>query len=49
MSWLPKRDKRDPVLASAIDLVVAQEGSGAECLTPRASFGLERVVFGVAE
>ena len=27
MSWLPKRDKRDPVQASAIDFAVAQEGS----------------------
>ena len=26
MSWLPKRDKLDPVQASAIDFVVAQEG-----------------------
>ena len=25
MSWLPKRDKLDPVQASAIDFVVAQE------------------------
>ena len=27
MSWLPKRDKLDPVQASAIDFAVAQEGS----------------------
>ena len=27
MSWLPKRDKLDPVRASAIDFVVAQEGN----------------------
>ena len=27
MSWLPKRDKLDPVQASAIDFVVAQEGN----------------------
>ena len=27
MSWLPKRDKLDPVQASAIDFVVAQEVS----------------------
>ena len=27
MSWLPKRDKLDPVQASAVDFVVAQEGS----------------------
>ena len=26
MSWLPKRDKLDPVRASAIDFAVAQEG-----------------------
>ena len=26
MSWLPKRDKLDPVQAAAIDFVVAQEG-----------------------
>ena len=26
MSWLPKRDKLDPVQASAIDFVVVQEG-----------------------
>ena len=26
MSWLPKRDKLDPVQASAIDFAVAQEG-----------------------
>ena len=26
MSWLPKRDKFDPVQASAIDFAVAQEG-----------------------
>ncbi len=26
MSWLPKRDKLDPVQASSIDFVVAQEG-----------------------
>ena len=25
MSWLPKRDKFDPVQASAVDFVVAQE------------------------
>ena len=25
MSWLPKRDKLDPVQASAMDFVVAQE------------------------
>ena len=25
--WLPKRDKLDPVQASAIDFVVAQEGN----------------------
>ena len=25
MSWLPKRDKLDPVQASAVDFVVAQE------------------------
>ena len=27
MSWLPKRDKLDPVQASAIDIAVAQEGN----------------------
>ena len=27
MSWLPKRDKLDPVQAAAIDFVVAQEGN----------------------
>ena len=27
MSWLPKRDKLDPVQASAGDFVVAQEGN----------------------
>ena len=27
MSWLPKRDKLDPVQASAIDFVLAQEGN----------------------
>ena len=27
MSWLSKRDKLDPVQASAIDFVVAQEGN----------------------
>ena len=27
MSWLPKRDKLDPVRASAIDFAVAQEGN----------------------
>ena len=27
MSWLPKRDKFDPVQASAIDFAVAQEGN----------------------
>ena len=27
MGWLPKRDKLDPVQASAIDFVVAQEGN----------------------
>ena len=27
MSWLPKRDKLDPVQASAIDFVVVQEGN----------------------
>ena len=27
MSWLPKRDKLDPVQASVIDFVVAQEGN----------------------
>ena len=26
MSWLPKRDKLDPVQVSAIDFAVAQEG-----------------------
>ena len=26
MSWLPKRDKLDPVQASAIEFAVAQEG-----------------------
>ena len=26
MSWLPKREKLDPVQASAVDFVVAQEG-----------------------
>ena len=26
MSWLPKRDKLDPVQASAVDFAVAQEG-----------------------
>ena len=29
MSWLPKRDKLDPVQASAIDFAVAQD-AGAE-------------------
>ena len=27
MSWLPKRDKLDPVQALAIDFVVAQDGN----------------------
>ena len=27
MSWLPKRDKLDPVQASAVDFAVAQEGN----------------------
>ena len=27
MSWLPKRDRLDPVQASAIDFAVAQEGN----------------------
>ena len=27
MSWLPKRDKLDPVQTSAIDFAVAQEGN----------------------
>ena len=27
MSWLPKRDKFDPMQASAVDFVVAQEGN----------------------
>ena len=27
MSWLPKRDKLDPVQASAIGFAVAQEGN----------------------
>ena len=27
MSWLPKRDKLDPVQALVIDFVVAQEGN----------------------
>ena len=27
MSWLPKRDKLDPVRASAIDFAVAQDGN----------------------
>ena len=27
MSWLPKRDKLDPVRASAIDFAVAQKGN----------------------
>ena len=27
MSWLPKRDKLDPVQASAVDFVVAHEGN----------------------
>ena len=27
MSWLPKREKFDPVQASAVDFVVAQEGN----------------------
>ena len=27
MSWLPKRDKLDPVQASAVDFTVAQEGN----------------------
>ena len=27
MTWLPKRDKLDPVLTSAVDFAVAQEGS----------------------
>ena len=27
MSWQPKRDKLDPVQASAVDFVVAQEGN----------------------
>ena len=26
MSWLPERDKLDPVQAAAIDFAVAQEG-----------------------
>ena len=27
MSWLPKRDKFDPVQASAVDFALAQEGN----------------------
>ena len=27
MSWLPKRDKLDPMQASVVDFVVAQEGN----------------------
>ena len=27
MSWLPKREKLDPVQASAVDFAVAQEGN----------------------
>ena len=27
MSWLPKRDKLDPVQASAVDFAVSQEGN----------------------
>ena len=27
MSWLPKKDKLDPVQASAVDFAVAQEGN----------------------
>lgn len=27
MSWLPKRDKLDPVQASAVDFAVAQDGN----------------------
>ena len=27
MSWLPKRDKLDPVQAAAIDFAVAQDGN----------------------
>ena len=27
MSWLPKRDKLDPVQTAAIDFVVAREGN----------------------
>ena len=27
MSWQPKRDKLDPVQASAVDFAVAQEGN----------------------
>ena len=27
MSWLPRRDKLDPVQASAVDFAVAQEGN----------------------
>lgn len=27
MSWLPKREKFDPVRAAAIDFVVAQKGN----------------------
>ena len=43
MSWLPKRDKLDPVQASAIDFVVAQEGNfyiKGEAGTGRAEWAL---------
>ena len=58
MSWLPKRDKLDPVQASAVDFVVAQEGDsyvkgeagtgemGGQCCQIAAADGLLRGLVG---
>ena len=37
MSWLPKRDKLDPVQAAAMDLAVVQEGNS--CIKGEARTG----------
>ena len=34
MSWLPKKDKLDPVQASAVDFAVAQEGASTSRARP---------------
>ena len=47
MSWLPKRDKLDPVQASAVDFAVAQDGSGFNDPNFQAAF--DRVQIGCPE